>query len=166
MHRRALVISVVVLLLGGIAAACGDDKDGDGAARTATGVATEVAATEPTDQNPAEGVTVDVPHWEWEMAASADSAPAGTVTFNAINEGTIPHNLRVAKTDLAPDALPVDEGTTMVDEEQLNVLASSRDLTVGEAEEVTVALEPGSYVLFCNVAGHYAAGLYAGFTVD
>lgn len=157
MDRRTLVIFVVVLLLGGIAAACGDDKDGDGAART---------PTEPTDQNPAEGVIVDVPHWEWEMAASADSAPAGTVTFNAINEGTIPHNLRVAKTDLAPDALPVDEGTIMVDEEQVNVLASSRDLNVGEAEEMIVALQPGSYVLFCNVAGHYAAGLFTGFTVE
>ncbi len=162
MHRRALVILIVLLLLGGIAAACGDDGDGDGAA----GTATELAATAPPAQNPAEGVTVDVPHWEWEMAASADSAPAGTVTFNAINEGTIPHNLRVAKTDLAPDALPVAEGTIMVDEEQVNVLASSRDLNIGEAEELIVVLEPGSYVLFCNVAGHYAAGLYAGFTVE
>jgi len=155
-----VVVTVSLALL--IAACGGAGEDGDGAARTAT----DAAATEPADLNRAEAVTVDVPHWEWEMAASADTAPAGTVTFNAINEGTIFHNLRVAQTDLAPDALPVDDSTLMVDEGQVEVLASSKDLDVGQAEELTVELEPGSYVLFCNIAGHYQAGLYAGFTVE
>ncbi len=122
--------------------------------------------TEPVIPPTVERVIVDVPHWEWVMTVSTDSAPAGTVTFNAINEGVIPHNLRLAKTGLAPNALPLSESTYMVIEEQLEVLASSRDLGVGESEELTVALAPGSYVLFCNIATHYQAGLYVGFSVN
>ena len=30
---------------------------------------------------------------------------------------------------------------------------------------VTLELKPGSYVLFCNVSGHYAAGQHTPFTV-
>ncbi len=128
--------------------------------------ATEAAATQPPAPTPAERVIVDVPHWEWEMNVSTNTAPAGTVTFNAINQGAIVHNLRLAKTGLAPDALPIDEVAFMVDEAQLEILAASRDLEVGESEELTVELEPGSYVLFCNFPAHYQTGLYAGFTVE
>jgi len=154
------VVAVASLAL--FVTACGGGEDGNGAASTAT----DAGATKPADQNPAKGVVVDVPHWEWEMSISVDSAPAGEVTFNAINEGTILHNLKVARTDLAPDALPVDDSTLMVDEDQVEVLASSKDLDVGQAEELTLELEPGSYVLFCNIPAHYQAGLYAGFTVE
>ncbi len=128
--------------------------------------ATEVPATQPPAPTAAKRVIVDVPHWEWEMSVSPNTAPAGTVTFNAINEGAIPHNLRLAKTDLAPDALPVGDRTFVVDEEQLDILAASRDLDIGESEQLTVELEPGNYVLFCNIPAHYQTGLYAGFSVE
>lgn len=31
---------------------------------------------------------------------------------------------------------------------------------------VEVDLEKGSYQLVCNIAGHYAQGMWVGFTVD
>lgn len=133
-----------------------------GAAPTAP----QPAPTEPVRPPPAERVIVDVPHWEWEMRISRDTAPAGTVTFNAINEGVLPHNLRLVRTGLAPDALPVNSSTYMVDEARLEVLAASRDLGAGESEALTVELQPGSYVLFCNVPTHYQAGLYIGFSAN
>ncbi len=128
-----------------------------------TPVPAEPTATEPPVPTPVERVIVDVPHWEWEMRVSTDTAPAGTVTFNAINEGTIVHNLRLTKTSLAPDALPLDG--FMADEAQLDIRAATGDLDAGESEELTAELEPGSYVLFCNIAAHYQSGLYAGFAV-
>jgi len=150
----ALAGAILAITLALVIGACGGDGDGgDGGGD----------GTEPATQT----TIVDVPHGEWEMNPSAESAPAGTIIFNAINTGVIPHNFRAAKTDLSPDALPIDAGMQAVDEEQLNIVASTdEDLDAGESVQVSVDLEPGSYVFFCNVPGHYQAGLYAAFTVE
>ena len=102
------------------------------------------------------------------FAVTADpaSAPAGSVTFNVENVGTVPHNFNIVKTDLAPDALPVDSSKFQVDETQVDVIEKSSDLDAGNSESVEVALDPGSYVLFCNVPAHYTSGMHTAFTVQ
>ena len=100
------------------------------------------------------------------MAPSEDSAAAGTVTFNTTSDGQIFHNLRVIATDLDPDALPVDDATFTVDESQVDVVGSIADLDPGDAEELTVELEAGNYVLICNIPTHYDIGMTVGFTVE
>jgi|FLYL01.1.fsa_nt_gi uncharacterized cupredoxin-like copper-binding protein len=93
------------------------------------------------------------------------SVPAGDVTFDVTNAGNIPHNLRVIASDADPGSLPVSGG--MVDEAQVDVVASTTaDLPGGENEQVAASLDAGSYILICNVAGHYEAGMYVGFTVE
>jgi uncharacterized cupredoxin-like copper-binding protein len=39
-------------------------------------------------------------------------------------------------------------------------------LEVGDEDEGTVELEPGEYTLYCDVAGHEAAGMVATLTVS
>ena len=39
------------------------------------------------------------------------------------------------------------------------------DMGPGASGKMTLKLKPGSYALFCNVTGHYAAGQHIGFTV-
>ncbi|OGO52629.1 MAG: hypothetical protein A2148_06950 [Chloroflexi bacterium RBG_16_68_14] len=132
-------------------------------------VETEPATTEPGATEPADGgteTTLDVELTEFVVDLALDTVNAGTVTFNVTNNGTIPHNFKVIKTDLAEDALPVIEDEFIVDEEQVDVVASSADLEVGQAEELTVELEAGSYVLICNIATHYEAGTRTAFTVE
>jgi uncharacterized cupredoxin-like copper-binding protein len=97
------------------------------------------------------------------VVADPDSTGAGPVTFNVENVGISLHNFNIVKTDLAPDALPVDSGK--VDESQLDVLAASDDLDAGTTDSIEVTLEPGSYVIFCNVPAHYGLGMHAAFTV-
>lgn len=103
---------------------------------------------------------------EFEVSLSADTVPAGTVTFRLMNDGAVVHNFRVIKTDLAADELPVDEAAFTVDEDQVDVLASGGNLDASTQEKVTVDLAPGSYVLVCNIPTHYDAGMHTAFTVE
>ena len=156
MQKRGLLLLAAILAalfsLSVTAAACGGDKDEE-APETLTGTSSEATA-------------VDVSLKEFAVGLSADSAPAGTVTFNLTNDGAVLHNLRVIRTEDDPGDLPVDENTFMVDEAQVDVAASSDDVDMGQTGEVTADLEAGSYVLICNTPTHYDAGMHAAFTVE
>ena len=101
---------------------------------------------------------------EFEMTVDRASALGEAVDFTVTNDGTIFHNFRVVATDLAPDALPLDG--PVVDESQFDEVGGfSSLLQPGEQLIVNQDLAPGSYVLFCNVAGHYGSGMFTGFEV-
>jgi uncharacterized cupredoxin-like copper-binding protein len=68
-------------------------------------------------------------------------AAAGEVTIVLENEGSIPHTLLIKGVD-------------------------DFKLSVGDRDEGTVELEAGDYELYCDVAGHEAAGMTAGLTVS
>ncbi len=153
-------VLAAMVALAVVVAACSDDDDGDGAPATAEPGATEPADTEPADQ----GTLVDVTMAEFTVTLLVDTVSAGTVKFVVRNTGAIDHNLRVIKTDLAPDALPTDAG--LADEGQLEVVATTEDFGPGESRDVSADLEPGSYVLICNIVGHYQSGMTVAFTVE
>lgn len=108
---------------------------------------------------------------EYKIELSSESASAGEVTFDVTNNGEKVHEFLVLKTDLAADALPTKEevGTTVVDEEGaegLELIDEVEDVAPGSDASLTVELEAGSYVLLCNVAGHYEEGMFQAFTVS
>lgn len=110
--------------------------------------------------------TVGVSLNEWQVSPASTSVMEGDVVFPVRNDGVIAHNFVVIKTDLAPDALPVNDETYMVEEDQLNVVARSAELLGGESTQVSANLPPGNYVLICNnLPTHYQAGMYVGFQV-
>ncbi len=86
------------------------------------------------------------------------------MTFNISNEGERVHELVVFKTDLAEDALPVTADE--VDEATLDLIDEVEDIEPGASSDLTVTLEAGSYVVICNVTGHYTQGMHASFTVS
>ena len=69
-------------------------------------------------------------------------------------------------TELPADALPQDDAGLGVDEDQVNIVAETADLGPDESEEIVANLEPGSYVLICNIPGHYGSGMSSAFTVQ
>ena len=91
------------------------------------------------------------------------SVAAGTVTFAAKNQGTMPHELVVLRTDLDPGKLPQGDGGMA---KEVGRVGEVPQMAPGSATQyLTLDLKPGKYVLLCNVPGHYGLGQYAAFTV-
>lgn len=88
----------------------------------------------------------------------------GTVTFQLENEGPSVHEFVVIRSDADPGSFPVVENE--VEEAGLDAVDEVEDVAVGGTPTLEVDLTPGSYVVICNITGHYAAGMHAGFTVS
>ena len=109
---------------------------------------------------------------EWKITLSPVTGAAGEVTFTIDNIGEKDHEFVVVRTDLAPDALPTNaEGE--VDEEGAGIepMGEMEDILSGTDNNVlTLTLEPGNYVIFCNVHDedlvHYQKGMHTAFTVS
>ena len=94
------------------------------------------------------------------------SVKAGTVTFDVTNwSRSVLHEMLVVSVDNPAAALPYDYAQARVPEEQVKVLGEAGDLQPNASKTVDIALTPGSYLLICNVPGHYAAGMVAALSV-
>ncbi len=113
----------------------------------------------------AQDARVNVTLGEFTLIPSVTSAAAGDIEFVATNTGVIAHKLDVFKTDLAPDALPVVNGTVPEDGAGVGFIGAIDNVAAGGTASGTFTLVAGNYVLICNIAGHYAAGMRAAFTV-
>ncbi len=134
---------------------------------SSTPVPTERPATQATTTpRPSGSQTIGVSLKEFSVSPSSGSASAGTVTFNVSNDGTIPHDFLVIKTDLAQDALPVNSSTLTVDESRVDVVARQPAIREESSVQVPADLMAGHYVLICNLADHYSAGMHVAFTVQ
>ena len=110
------------------------------------------------------GGTIHVTLKETGITLDQSTINAGTVVFDVKNAGTIIHELVVIKTDLAPDKLPPSTGEPgqMLEDGSVGEV---EDVDVGASKQLSLKLEPGKYVLICNLAGHYAAGMHVGLVV-
>ena len=157
----SIVMVGVLLLTGGSIWAAVHDE-GETAAHVGNGENGDGMATPP----PEGTVAVELVDPTWAVNVDPASVAAGSVTFNVANGGTILHNFRVIQSDADPGSLPLDDSGLGVDESAVEVVGTVADFPAGETQELTVDLESGSYVLLCNVAGHYESGMFAGFTVE
>lgn len=159
-RTASLGMVAVVAVTGGAIWAAVDDRDEGEEHLANSGETTPEATAEPGQ------VLISLTESDWVVSASPDSVEAGEITFAVTNVGSTLHNLRVIRTDLPPDALPLDSTGLIVDEDEVNVVAEAIDLFPDESTETVATLEPGNYVLICNIAGHYDAGMSVGFTVQ
>jgi uncharacterized cupredoxin-like copper-binding protein len=118
--------------------------------------------------------TVAVTLQEFSVSTEPTSAAAGSITFDATNDGPDDqHEFVVIKTDLALTELPTDEnGAVEEDGEGIEVIDEIEPFDVGETESLTVDLDAGAYVLICNIfdeeenEAHYQEGMRTSFTVE
>jgi uncharacterized cupredoxin-like copper-binding protein len=121
------------------------------------------------------GTTVAVTLQEFAILPSQSTLPAGSVTFDATNKGPADeHEMVVLRTDLAPNALPTQTDGS-ADEEGAGVesVGEIHDFPPGQTQSATFDLQPGHYVLICNIVdtengqttSHYHQGMWVEFTV-
>ena len=102
------------------------------------------------------------------MAIRTDqgSVKAGSVRFDVTNwSRSIVHEVLVGAVDTPAAQLPYDYTQAKVIEDQVKVLGDTSELQPNASHALDLTLAPGSYLLICNVAGHYAAGMATPLTV-
>ncbi len=114
------------------------------------------------------GATLTIKMGEFFFNPDNATAPAGPTTIEAPNEGSVEHELVAFKTNMDPAKLPT-EASGEVNEEKMDQIAESAgeipDVEAGDDKSAQFKLTPGKYVIFCNLPGHYAAGMYGTLTV-
>lgn len=94
------------------------------------------------------------------------SVAAGDVTFKVVNKSKgMVHEVIVGHLTEPAEKLPYVASDTRVDEEGSDHLGEVSELDPGKSGSLTLTLKPGTYILYCNVAGHYMSGMWSLLTV-
>lgn len=97
---------------------------------------------------------------------NTDKVKAGPVTFDVTNASkNKEHEIIIVKTDMTFDQFPMKDNGSRVDEDKLEGMEEFGDVDEGETKSWTTDLTPGRYVLFCNLRGHFPAGMRTTFMV-
>ena len=192
--RASSALALGVAAAGLLAACGGDDEDPTATSAaaastatepmsepTATGAVSESTATEAmseptvteaagesTATEAAMETVVEVELTEWAVTPSVTEAAAGTITFEVTNNGTLPHEFVVLRTELTAEELETTAEGTEVDIEASGELIGTieeSDLPVGATASASFDLAAGHYALICNVIGHHSAGMFIDFEV-
>ena len=102
------------------------------------------------------------------MGITTDTAeiPAGEVTFTVVNESQeFYHSLAIAPVADTAKELPYLIDKMMVDEAAAGTIVRMKELRPHTSGSVTVTMQPGTHILFCNIAGHYVMGMWTIVTV-
>jgi uncharacterized cupredoxin-like copper-binding protein len=126
MTRRILVAPALIAVF--VLAACGSSSKSSSSAAAGS------------------GQTVTATEVEYKITLGSSTVPAGNVTFQAMNSGTIPHNLAISGSGVSEQ--------------------KTSDIASGQSGTLTVNLKPGTYTIFCAIPGHEAAGMKTTLTVQ
>ncbi|MDR6757659.1 putative cupredoxin-like copper-binding protein [Mycoplana sp. BE70] len=102
------------------------------------------------------------------MALKLDqtSVAAGPATFVVHNDAmSEEHEVILVKLQSSDQKIPLVASKHRVDEKDLESLGEVEDLKPGADGKLDTDLAAGTYLLFCNLKGHYEAGMAAKLTV-
>jgi uncharacterized cupredoxin-like copper-binding protein len=154
--RWMLMITMPFVLLG---AACSSSKD----------TPSPSAAGGTSSSSAIAGGTVSVSLNQLTVTLSATTVPAGSVTFDVTNDGTITHEFVVLQTDTPAAEIPIKsfEGEAdRINEDTAGTnVGETGDMDAGATQTLTLDLAPGHYVFLCNLPSHYGLGMHNDFTV-
>ena len=102
------------------------------------------------------------------MGIKLDQAtvPVGNVTFAVTNDSKdIIHEVIVSPVAAGTIEPPYLADENRVDEEKARHLGEVAELDPGKGGALTVDLTPGTYILYCNIPGHFIDGMWTLLTV-
>jgi uncharacterized cupredoxin-like copper-binding protein len=155
-NQRALTVliaALTVLALAGCSSSKSEDTGGGGV------TVTTAASGGPTLVNVEGGEKADGTYY---FTVTPMSVKAGPTTITFKNVGTKEHEVVVLKTDTPADKLQV--GANHEVSEAASVGEDS-ETKPGKTKSTTIDLQPGNYVLVCNIERHYEKGMYGTLTV-
>lgn len=118
------------------------------------------AGCAPVDED-AEVVSVDLADFTIEL--NRDTVPAGPVTFAVRSEGPSVHEIEIFDGARPGLILPVEQ--SVADTTGLELVDEVENLLPGSTNQLTVDLDPGTYLVICNLPTHYEHGMWAILTV-
>jgi hypothetical protein len=88
---------------------------------------------------------------EWSLEPATEAIEAGAVRFELDNIGAEPHEFAIARAASAEDLPLADDGTVDLDALGDDFIGEVEPFPAGETCQGVFELEPGDYVLFCNI---------------
>ncbi len=119
------------------------------------------SSSAPVDQ----AVSVELKNFEISAPAQVH---AGLVRFDLLGLGPTMHEFVIARTNRKAGDLPLAADDTVDDHGEypgFTLLGEEEGIDMNDRASFTVRLTPGHYVLFCNMEGHYLAGMHQEVTV-
>ena len=108
------------------------------------------------------GMKADMTKAPMGIAVNPKLATPGEVRLDVTNlASSLVHEVQVARITDEAQVLTYDQSRNKVDTEGLQVLGSVAEIMPNKSASLILDLAPGKYLLFCNVAGHYMAGMWA-----
>ena len=125
-------------------------------------VASACSGAASTDTSEVPALYLDIS--DYKLVTDHPTIAAGHIVFGIRNHAAMLHELKIIKTDLAPDQLPVDGASAKAKED--GKVGELLNISAGASRKLVLDLVPGKYVLICNIAGHYQLGMRVGFEVQ
>ncbi len=162
MRRSLVFLAGLIVIVSSVAlVACGGGDNGDDGGSSSSGSTVVTIMMNDVGDS-------------YTMTPNTMSVAAGSITFEIANEGLIAHEFKVVKltemgmdlTDLTTEAgLIPQSGNTVEGVGEILASLTEADLPKDGSDSLTLDLEPGDYLLLCNVATHYQLGMWSEFHV-
>jgi len=107
---------------------------------------------------------VRVDEKDFRIVVRPKRVPAGNVELVLRNDGPVTHELIVVRGRRSH--LPLRHDGLTIDEDALPETGVLEGAGPGHVRRLRLQLMPGRYQLFCNMAGHFLAGMHAELVVD
>ena len=108
----------------------------------------------------------DMPMVMMGITVNRTQVPTGEVTFRVTNNSAdMIHEMVVTPMRSLSTPLPYIRDAQRIDEDAAGHLGEVAELNPGQAGALTLTLRPGTYILYCNLPGHFAARMWMLLTV-